>query len=89
MPKLIDLTGRQFEYLSVIGRSKDKGNGRKPVTKWDCLCRCGKIITVKSDSLLSGHTVSCGCRKIKHGYANKERLYQTWKKHEAALHESE
>lgn len=40
---------------------------------------CGKILDVKTDSLLSGHTVSCGCKKVKHGYSRKERLYQTWK----------
>ena len=74
-----DLTGRTFEYLTVLCRSDDSGNGKKPVVKWKCQCLCGKIVHVKSDSLTSGHTKSCGCRKRKHGYANKERLYQTWK----------
>ena len=74
-----NLTGKTFSFLTVLNRSKDRGNGKKPVVKWVCKCVCGKIVTVKSDSLLSGHTVSCGCKKIKHGYANKERLYQTWK----------
>jgi hypothetical protein len=74
-----DLTGRQFDFLTVIRRSEDRGNGKKPEVKWDCQCVCGKIVAVKSYSLLSGHTKSCGCQKIKHGYSNKERLYQTWK----------
>ena len=73
-----DLTGKQFDYLYVIRRSLDKGKGKKPVVKWDCLCKCGKVVAVKSDSLLTGHTKSCGCRKIKHGYSHKERLYTTW-----------
>ncbi|WP_270207323.1 hypothetical protein [Streptococcus anginosus] len=74
-----DLTSRQFGFLKVLRRSLDKGNGKKPVVKWECRCKCGNIITVKSDSLLSNHTISCGCKKIIHGKSNKERLYQTWK----------
>lgn len=74
-----DLTGRRFGLLTVVKRSSDHGNGKKPVVKWLCKCDCGNVTVVKSDSLLSGHTVSCGCKKVKHGYANKERLYCTWK----------
>ena len=74
-----DLTGFKTEYLTVLCRSSDRGNGQKPVVKWICECVCGNIIAVNSNSLLCGHTVSCGCKKRKHGFANKERLYQTWK----------
>lgn len=77
-----DLTGKQFSYLTVIERSSDRGNGKKPVVKWTCRCRCGKILDVKSDALLSGHTTSCGCKKIIHNesYGNKKtRLYNIWK----------
>jgi hypothetical protein len=74
-----DLTGQTFTFLTVIRRSEDHGSGKKPVVKWECRCVCGKIVIIKSDSLLSGHTKSCGCQKIKHGLSNKERLYQTWK----------
>ena len=73
-----DLTGQTFGFLKVLRRSEDVGNGRKPVVKFVCECKCGKTIHVKSDSLLSGHTVSCGCKKVKHGFSHKERLYQTW-----------
>ena len=74
-----DLTSQRFGFLKVLRRSPDKGGGKKPVVKLECECKCGKNITVKSDSLLSGHTVSCGCKKKIHGKSNKERLYQTWK----------
>lgn len=74
-----DLTGKCFSNLVVLCRSQDIGNGKKPVVKWECECACGKKVVVKSDSLLSGHTKSCGCKKVKHGYSNKERLYDTWK----------
>jgi hypothetical protein len=74
-----DLTGQVFSELTVLYRSSECGNGKKPVVKWACRCSCGKTVAVKSDSLLSGHTGSCGCKKIKHGYSHKERLYETWK----------
>lgn len=73
-----DLSGMRFGSLSVVGRSANIGNGKKPTVKWECICVCGKITAVKGYSLTSGHTVSCGCKKIKHGYSHKERLYQTW-----------
>ncbi len=80
MPRHVhDLTDRSFSALQVIGRSPDHGNGKKPVTKWICRCKCGRVVTVKADSLLSGHTKSCGCLKRKHGYADSERLYETWR----------
>lgn len=74
-----DLTGRKFGFITVIRRSSNKGNGKKSVVKWECKCKCGKEFSVKSDSLISGHTLSCGCKKRVHGKSNKERLYQTWK----------
>lgn len=74
-----DLTGKQFDYLTVLSRSDNRGSNKKPVVMWECYCKCGNIVFVKSHSLITGHTKSCGCKKIKHGFSNKERLYQTWK----------
>lgn len=74
-----NLAGRRFGTLHVLERATDTGNGKKPVVKWVCICDCGKRTVVKSDSLLSGHTSSCGCQKVKHGFSHKERLYETWK----------
>lgn len=79
MGRFHDLTGQRFGRLSVIGRAEDKATGSKPKVMWRCRCDCGKETIVWSSSLIQGTTVSCGCRKTKHGYANKERLYQTWK----------
>jgi hypothetical protein len=34
--------------------------------RWKCLCDCGKITLLKTYSLMTGHTRSCGCfKKIK------------------------
>lgn len=76
-----DLTCRKFGKLFVLHRSDDKGNGKKPVVKWVCRCECGKETSASSYALLSGHTVSCGCKKIKHmeSYKHRTRLYNIWK----------
>lgn len=52
-----DLTGQKFGKLLVLGKSQ-KSNRR---LYWDCLCDCGKQITVKGDHLRQGHQNSCGC----------------------------
>jgi|GEM_PF-6258434 len=63
--KLKDLTGRQFGKLTVIRRS-DSGSIYGKAT-WECQCNpefggCGNIVScIRSDSLLSGFTTSCGC----------------------------
>ena len=77
-----DLTGKKFGRLTVIERAPSKYCGAKkikPVTMWKCVCECGKETVVSRSSLIGGTTVSCGCKVRKHGYANKERLYETWK----------
>lgn len=76
-----DMTGKQFGMLTVLYRDTDQGKGKKPVVKWICKCKCGAIISVKGDALRSGHTISCGCRKIKHmeSYKHTTRLYNIWK----------
>lgn len=76
-----NMTGKTFGMLTVLYRDNDQGGGKKPVVKWICKCECGKMISVKGDNLRSGHTISCGCQKVKHGesYKHKTRLYNIWK----------
>ena len=56
--ELKDLTGKRFNRLLVIDRSKNDRNN-KPT--WNCLCDCGKSIIVCGMSLNKGETQSCGC----------------------------
>lgn len=49
----IDLTGKQFGYLTPIFYIKGG--------KWHCKCRCGNELDVDTRNLNSGHTKSCGC----------------------------
>ena len=79
MGKFRDLTGQRFGRLTVIERAPDKTTGSKPKVMWRCRCDCGNDVVVWTSSLARGTTVSCGCKKRKHGYAHKERLYETWK----------
>lgn len=58
MSKLIDLTGQQFGFLTVVSHVPDS----KPA-KWLCRCVCGKETIVSGSNLRRGHTKSCGCIK--------------------------
>lgn len=60
MGKLMDLTGRHFGRLVVIGRA-DNGTGGE--TRWVCQCNCRENVTVEvfGKNLRRGHTTSCGC----------------------------
>lgn len=79
-----NLTGHKYGFLTVIELDKivDKRS------YWVCKCECGQIKSVRSDSLISNRTTSCGCLKkqqdrinlIKNhkGGRTKERLYHIW-----------
>jgi len=53
----IQLTGKIFGELQVIGPSESSRNG---ASKWHCRCSCGNETTVYSSHLLRGNTTSCG-----------------------------
>ena len=58
--KAIDLTGQKFGKLTAIKRGITKSDRQ---TTWICVCDCDEdnFLTVKTNSLLSGNTKSCGC----------------------------
>lgn len=58
MPAFKDVTGQRFTRLVVLHRDGEF-TGKK--TKWVCKCDCGNTKSVFRDSLVSGHTRSCGC----------------------------
>jgi hypothetical protein len=88
MPKLIDITGRRFGRLVVLGISHRQRHPSTNVLRifWRCLCDCGVEKTVATISLRLGHTKSCGClhKKIIHGHAMKygataaSPTYRSW-----------
>lgn len=58
-----DLTNKRFGRLLVLERSKNtKEHSSKSTTiYYNCLCDCGNVITTSFTSLVSGHSLSCGC----------------------------
>lgn len=80
----IDLTGETFGRLTVVARV---ANDSKQKTCFRCRCVCGQERIVRSESLRSGHTQSCGCyneelkkgRKagLSHGYYGTP-TYRSW-----------
>jgi len=40
-------------------------------------CSCGKELIARNGELVSGHTISCGCARIKHGKCGS-RAYVAW-----------
>jgi hypothetical protein len=72
-----NLIGKRFGKLTVIEMIPK--TTRK--TYWKCMCDCGNEKIVRSDSLTSGRTQSCGCYNVEshqtHGL-HKTRLYYIW-----------
>lgn len=57
MPKIKDITGEKFNYLTVIEYIGIINNR----SLWRCKCDCGNEKIARSDHLKSGNTKSCGC----------------------------
>lgn len=60
MGKLVDLTGKKYNKLTVISRAK---NNKKNQAMWNCICDCGNKKVVMGYYLTSGTTKSCGCQR--------------------------
>lgn len=81
MPAFIDLTGQRFGHLTVMRRANNLGTR----VSWRCLCDCGAEKNVRSNALVRGMTISCGCRTAelksmsmqKHGKSSTQ-LHSVW-----------
>ena len=82
MSKFIDLTGRKFSRLTVMGRAE---NSKVRMAQWQCKCECGSVCVVGTALLKTGKTRSCGCLAIEtrrrlmttHG-KSETREYNVW-----------
>lgn len=61
--KSIDRTGQVFGHLTVI-KLVPPIRGKKDNKKWLCRCECGVEKIIRVDHLVSGETISCGCKKL-------------------------
>lgn len=83
MGVFVDLTGRKFNRLKVLGFSH---RNKQRNSMWICKCECGSKIIARGSDLLNGHSTSCGCIKKsllsklrkKHGLTGT-RIYEIWK----------
>lgn len=57
--KSLDLTGKTFEYWTVLRLGTYQGTHKR----WWCKCQCGTESEVLQTSLVRGASKSCGCRK--------------------------
>lgn len=61
--KVNDISGRIFGVLTATSDVDFRTNGKSTRAYWRCRCVCGQEKWVRSSSLLSGDTTSCGCNK--------------------------
>lgn len=63
MAKFKDLQGQKFGRLTVLERvaNSQRTENHRPRTQWLCVCDCGKQTVVRSENLVAGTTLSCGC----------------------------
>lgn len=61
MPAKIDIKGKQFHRLKVLGES---GRDQSGQILWKCECSCKNICYVRGRDLRSGNTKSCGCLNL-------------------------
>ena len=81
-----DLAGTRFGMLTVISKLESRvTTGGHKKSMYLCRCDCGNVVKVCGNSLSSGNTISCGCKRrsaiakinTTHGGTN-ERLYHVW-----------
>jgi hypothetical protein len=78
-----DMTGLEVGLWFVSHRLPPIGGG----ARWECICRCGTVRSIRGVALRRGESLSCGCRKIKHKTtearraARREQVSRYWSKH--------
>jgi hypothetical protein len=60
-PRTVDIVGKEYSFLKVIGRSENYTQNKK----WICQCVCGTVCETTKQRLDNGRTKSCGCMKSK------------------------
>lgn len=57
MGAAIDMIGRRYGKLTVVGRAENRNN----IRYWRCHCDCGAEILTQGRPLRNGNKTSCGC----------------------------
>ena len=63
MQKLVDISGKKYNRLTVLGFDHI---GERRRSYWKCQCDCGNIVVLRKDDFIYpySHTKSCGCWHI-------------------------
>lgn len=61
--RIINLVGKKFGILTVLGREESKTEDGKSLGYWRCSCDCGNEKLVQGYYLKKGMITSCGCLK--------------------------
>lgn len=72
--KFINHTGSRFSRLLVIKRI---GRNKCGNAIWECVCDCGKTVSVPGACLKRGNTQSCGCLQKERASVTARRLMTT------------
>ena len=69
--KIIDLSGKKFNKLTVISKAASTRGGS---ITWNCICDCGNSCVYSSNHLTrkSQPVKSCGCSRFKRGNQHKQ-----------------
>lgn len=82
-----NLIGQRFGSADVLSFAGKSPRGQ---AMWNCKCAlCGREFTAYGYNLSSGHTTSCGCKKVKHGYSpagKRTPEYVAWQSMIARCH---
>lgn len=75
--KYVDLINEKIGRLLVL---KEVSRGRNGGSTWLCICDCGNEKLVTTQTLLSNHTTSCGCKLEEHrknigNISRKDNIY--------------
>lgn len=72
MVKTVEMIGKKFTRLLVVGRGEptNKSSG----AFWNCQCDCGKLIVAYGASLRIGTTKSCGCLKAEEAKVRMKKM---------------
>lgn len=80
MTKSLDLTDCIFGDLTAKRRVQNPNpNCKYYTTFWECECTCGNLHITRTDSLVQGRVLSCGCKA--HGKTHllsKTKEYKVW-----------
>jgi hypothetical protein len=76
--KFIDLTGKRFGMVTVIGFVRVPDCYGRPLIKWKCKCDCGNVKIMDGTCLRNGSTKSCGCWRNKRHGMSYSKLYTHW-----------